>query len=202
MCYTIIKQTAVFNEGNRSPMSLYSPSAFYLVGVILKKEKTMYSVSFTGHRPEKLPYFCDDDPMLVDMKERLKIQIEKLIAEGAECFYSGMARGADIWCAQIVIELKNKYPDIKLSAVIPCKTQTEKWDETSTAVYNDILSKCDKTIYISDKYTKTCMLKRDRALVDLCDVLVAVFDGTKGGTKYTVEYAQKMHKRVIIIPPM
>ena len=140
----------------------------------------MYSVSFTGHRPEKLPYFCDDDPMLVDMKERLKIQIEKLIAEGAECFYSGMARGADIWCAQIVIELKNKYPDIKLSAVIPCKTQTEKWDETSTAVYNDILSKCDKTIYISDKYTKTCMLKRDRALVDLCDVLVAVFDGTKG----------------------
>ena len=68
--------------------------------------------------------------------------------------------------------------------------------------YLDILSKCDKTIYISDSYNKTCMLKRDRALVELCDVLIAVFDGTKGGTKYTVDYAGKMRKKVIIIEPM
>lgn len=162
----------------------------------------MYSVSFTGHRPEKLPFFCEDDPMLINLKDRLRKQIEKLIKEGADCFYSGMARGVDMWCAQIVIELKEKYPNINLTAVIPCKTQAKSWDDQSKDRYRNILSKCDKIIYTSDSYTKSCMLKRDRALVELCDVLVAVFSGTKGGTKYTVDYAGKMQKKVIIIEPM
>lgn len=162
----------------------------------------MYSVSFTGHRPEKLPYFSEDDPLFLDLMQRLKMQIEKLINEGADSFFSGMARGVDLWCAEIIIELKSKYPELKLTAVIPCKTQTNGWDEQSVIRYRNILERCDKKIYISEEYSKTCMLKRDRALVDLCDVLVAVFNGTKGGTKYTVEYAEKKHKKVIVIPPI
>lgn len=162
----------------------------------------MYNVSFTGHRPEKLPYFSEDDPMCVDMKQRLKTQIEELIIEGADSFYTGMARGVDTWCAEIVIELKRKYPGINLTAVIPCKTQTSGWNAEDTSRYESILKHCDKTIYTSTAYSKSCMLKRDRALVDLCDVLVAVFDGTKGGTKYTVDYAEKVHRKVIIIPPV
>ena len=162
----------------------------------------MYSVSFTGHRPEKLPYFSEDDPMCLDMKLRLKTQIEKLICEGADSFFSGMARGVDIWCAEIVIELKDKYPGLMLTAVIPCRTQTNGWDGKSVIRYRNILERCDKTVYISEEYSKACMLKRDRALVEMCDVLVAVFDGTKGGTKYTVGYAEKKHKKVIVIPPI
>lgn len=162
----------------------------------------MYSVSFTGHRPEKLPYFSEEDPMCLDVKQRLREQIENLIKEGADNFFSGMARGVDIWCAEIVIELKEKYPQIKLTAVIPCKTQTNGWDEESAVRYRIILSKCDKAIYTSEAYSKSCMLKRDRALVELCDILVAVFDGTRGGTKYTVDYANKKKKKVIVIPPM
>ena len=162
----------------------------------------MYNVSFTGHRPEKLPYFSEDDPMCADMKQRLRAQVEKLIVEGADSFFSGMARGVDIWSAELVIELKGKYPELKLTAVIPCKTQTNNWDGDSVVRYNNILKHCDKKIYISDEYNKSCMLKRDRALVDMCDVLIAVFDGTSGGTKYTVDYAEKKRKKVIIIPPM
>ncbi len=162
----------------------------------------MYSVSFTGHRPEKLPYFSEDDPMCIDVKERIKQQVEKLINEGADSFNSGMARGVDIWCAEIVLEFKEKYPHIKLTAVIPCKTQTRNWGYNDAERYRNILAKCDKTIYTSEEYSKSCMLKRDRALVEMCDVLIAVFDGTKGGTKYTVDYANKKMKKVIIIPPM
>ena len=162
----------------------------------------MYKVSFTGHRPEKLPYFSEDDPMCVDLKERLKTQIEKLINDGADSFFTGMARGVDIWCAEIVLELKQKYPAIQLTAVIPCKNQANKWGGSDKIRYENILNRCNKAVFISEEYDKTCMLKRDRALVELCDVLIAVFDGTKGGTKYTVEYAGKKHKKVIIIPPM
>lgn len=161
----------------------------------------MYNVSFTGHRPEKLPYYGENDPLCEDLKQRLKIQIEKLIIDGADSFFSGMARGVDMWCAEIVIELKAKYPELKLTAVIPCKTQANGWNLSNKLRYNNILEHCDKKIYISDEYSKGCMLRRDRALVELCDVLVAVFDGKKGGTKYTVDYAEKSRKKVVMIPP-
>lgn len=160
----------------------------------------MYSVSFTGHRPEKLPYFGEDDPLCVELKDRLRLQIERLIGEGADSFFSGMARGVDIWCAEIVIELKSKYPEIKLTAVVPYRAQSNNWDSQTQRRYRDILRQCDKTVYTSEEYSKGCMLKRDRALVELCDVLVAVFDGKKGGTKYTVDYAKKVSKKVVVIP--
>ena len=70
----------------------------------------MYRVSFTGYRPEKLPFFGEDDPLCIDMKKRLSVQIQSLIADGADEFYSGMALGVDTWAAEIVLELKKLYP--------------------------------------------------------------------------------------------
>lgn len=42
---------------------------------------------------------------------------------------------------------------------------------------------------------------RNRLMVDLCDFLVACYDGRKyGGTFYTVEYARHMNKPVLFLP--
>jgi uncharacterized phage-like protein YoqJ len=50
-------------------------------------------------------------------------------------------------------------------------------------------------------YTKGCMQKRNRVLVDSCDTLLAVFDGQPGGTRHTIDYAKKKGKRVIVLNP-
>ena len=162
----------------------------------------MYRVSFTGYRPAKLGFFGDDDPMCVELKQRLSKKIAELCEHGADEFFSGMALGVDTWCAQIVLELKEKLPQVRLTAVIPCKTQAEHWSAAEKALYSDILSRCDKVLCISEDYTKDCMLKRNRALVDMCDVLLAVYDGKSGGTAYTVKYAQKKGRKTILVPPM
>ena len=162
----------------------------------------MYRVSFTGYRPEKLPFFSEDDPMCIDLKTRLTKQIKKLIEDGADEFFSGVARGVDIWAAEAVLELRSDYPDIKLTAVIPCPEQADKWSKEDKERYRNILEACDKTLVTSPRYVKGCMHKRDRALVDMCDVLVAVFDGQKGGTEFTVNYAKSKGRKTIIIPPM
>ena len=162
----------------------------------------MYRVSFTGYRPAKLGFFGEDDPMCVDLKERLTKKIAQLCEYGADEFFSGMALGVDTWCAQAVMGLKESYPQIKLTAVIPCRTQAERWNASDKAVYDDILARCDKVICVSEEYTRDCMLKRNRTLVELCDVLVAVFDGKQGGTAYTVNYAQKKGRKVMLVPPM
>lgn len=162
----------------------------------------MYRVSFTGYRPEKLPFFGEDDPLCVKLKQRLYAQIETLIKDGAEEFCSGMALGVDMWAAETVLELKKLYPHIRLTAVIPCPEQAVKWSREHQARYQDILKRCDKKITVSPVYTKGCMQKRNRALVEMCDILIAVFDGQSGGTKQTVEIAKTMGKKTILLSPL
>ena len=162
----------------------------------------MYRVSFTGYRPEKLPFFGEDDPLCIRLKERLYEQIKRLASDGADEFCSGMARGVDIWAAEAVLEIKRSAPQIKLTAVIPCPEQADKWRKDQKARYDSILKQCDKTITVSPCYAKGCMEKRNKALVELCDLVVAVFDGKPGGTMQTVNYAKSKNRKIIFIEPI
>ena len=163
----------------------------------------MYRVSFTGHRPNKLPYFGEDDPAFLNMKSRLAEEIERLIRDGAEEFYTGMARGVDMWAAELVLEQKERNPAIRLIAVKPCPNQCKGWSNAEKARYDGILARCDKVMTTSPVYDEKCMLKRDRVLVDLCDVLVAVYSGSVGGgTAYTVGYANQKARKLVIISPV
>ena len=42
---------------------------------------------------------------------------------------------------------------------------------------------------MQEAYTPGCMMRRNRYMVDASRILIAAFDGTAGGTRYTVEYA-------------
>ncbi len=161
----------------------------------------MYRVSFTGYRPQKLPFSGEQDPMCIALKKRLYDKIVFLYEHGTAEFLSGMALGIDTWCAEAVLALKKLHPEIKLTAVLPCRGQEVRWSPADQQRYRNILAACDKVMCLSDHYTRECMLNRNRALVDLCDILLAVYDGRPGGTAYTVEYARKVGRKVLVIPP-
>ena len=80
--------------------------------------------AFTGHRPKSFPWGYDESaPDCVLLKEVLAAQISALAERGITDFLSGMAQGVDLWCAQIVLDLKKKYPSLKLHAILPCEEQ-------------------------------------------------------------------------------
>ncbi len=67
--------------------------------------------AFTGHRPKSFPWGYDESaPGCVLLKEVLAAQISALAEQGVTDFLSGMAQGVDLWCAQIVLDLKKKNP--------------------------------------------------------------------------------------------
>lgn len=67
--------------------------------------------AFTGHRPHKLPWKDnEDDPRCIALKRTLTEQITALAEAGITDFFSGMAAGADHYCAQIVLALREKIP--------------------------------------------------------------------------------------------
>ena len=147
------------------------------------------SCAFTGHR---------DIKNISEVKAKLKEILRELIKKGYTDFYNGGAIGFDFISAACVIELKKEY-DITLNMILPCKDQALKWSDDYKKVYQTIIAKSDSVEYIEEKYTAYCMQKRNRALCEKCDILIAYLEKNTGGTLFTVNYAKKLGKDVINI---
>jgi len=158
---------------------------------------------FTGHRPQSLPWGFNESGLAYLMfKNKLKKAIKIAITDGFTHFISGMALGVDMLAAEIVLELKKKYPNIILECAIPCNNQSCKWPSTSVDRYKQILERADKVTMISDRpYFNGCMQKRNNYMIGKSERVIAVFNGTPGGTAQTIESAQKAGREVVIIKP-
>lgn len=162
------------------------------------------SCAFTGHRPHKFPWrYNEADKRCIALKTALAEQITAFVGSGVTDFYSGGADGVDCWAALIVLELRKKNPALRLHCILPHKGQADKWSGSAQERYRSILEQADSIEYVSHDYYDGCMLDRNRRLVDVADVLLAVYNGERrGGTAATVRYARKLGRRVIIINPV
>ena len=144
------------------------------------REKTC---CFTGHR--NIP--SGMERKLFRVTEKI---VETAIEDGYRYFGAGGALGFDTIAALVVLKLKERYPNIKLILVLPCLTQTKGWKKEDVAIYEDIKRQADKVVYTSQEYTRGCMHKRNRHLVDNSSLCICYLTENKGGTFYTVNYAK------------
>lgn len=161
------------------------------------------TVCFTGHRPQSIPFLWDESSeKSIRLKRQLREVILNLIQnEDARHFISGMALGVDQMAAEIVLELKEQFPDITLECEFPCKTQAVKWSDKCRERYFSIIYKADKKTMVQREYTPDCMMKRNKYMVDASDFVIAVWNGNKSGTGNTVNYAKSKNKTIIQINP-
>lgn len=165
-----------------------------------KREETC---CFTGHRPEKLPWGENEsDLRCVSLKHRLRAAVETAYEEGKRHFICGMARGCDFYFAEIVLELRRSRPDITLEAAIPCDSQSRGWKLAERMRWEDLVALCDMETLVQERYTPDCMLRRNRYMVDHSSLVIAVYDGTNGGTRRTLEYALRQKVPFLDISPV
>ena len=50
-----------------------------------------------------------------------------------------------------------------------------------------------------DLYRRAAPLKRNERMVDICDSVLVLWDGKSSGTKYTIDYANRVGKPVKVI---
>ena len=157
---------------------------------------------FTGHRPEKLPWGMDErDPRCVLLKQSIARELEGLYRRGFRHFISGMAMGSDLYFAEAVLELREKYPDLSVEGAVPCPTQADRWPEAQRRRWRDILDRCDLETVVQQHYDRFCMHRRDRYMVERAAAILAVFDGTSGGTQYTLNYAMDRGLDILLLDP-
>lgn len=158
------------------------------------------SCCFTGHRPHKLP-FASGSIQMTHMLDWLSAEIERLIQSDCLVFYTGMAMGVDLWCAELVLTLKERYPDVRLIGVIPFAGQSLRWPVKEQALYQKVQRELSYSIVLSQDYTPDCMQRRNAFMVDNASCVLAVSCGTKGGTANTIAYGRKRGRELILLNP-
>ena len=153
-----------------------------------------------------MPWGHDENNLrCVAFKSKIRFELENLIVgQGYEKFISGMAMGADMICAEIVLSLKNIYPGIKLECAVPNYAFTESWRDEDVRRYSSILTRADniKIVNSSKVYSVRDLQLRNIYMVDLSELVIAVYiEGESGGTRNTIDYAKSKGKDVMVIEP-
>lgn len=161
------------------------------------------SCAFTGHRPRSFSFGYDEQSSeFLELKNRIKNTIIQVCNAGCRTFYCGMAEGVDLWCGEIVLELREQFdPPLEICAVVPFIAQPITNSENNKIRYRKIMEASSKRFLVSRNFSKSCYQKRNQYLVDSTDALIAVFNEKeqRSGTAQTIRYARKKGKKIFLI---
>ena len=141
-------------------------------------------VAFTGHRSYR-----------GGAEEALRRVVAEACARGCRTFLCGMAVGFDLAAAETVLACREEFPDLRLLAVIPFPGQAELFSEEDRVRFGRVITAA-RTLVLSDRYHRGVYSARNNFLVDHAAQLVAWFDGSPGGTAYTVRRALRLGRHV------
>lgn len=145
-------------------------------------------VAGTGHRPNKLGGYNNEAYLkLVEIAENWikENKPTKVI--------SGMAQGWDQALAQAAVNL-----GVPFIAAVPFEGQECKWSEKGRKYYHRLLSKAELVEYVCEEgYAPQKMQIRNQWMVNKCDMILAMWDGTSGGTANCLKYAYSQQKEVV-----
>ena len=146
------------------------------------KEKV---VAFAGHRYD---WHC------IGVEDKLPQVLEELIHKGYTVFYDGNYGAFDKKCTSAVLELKHKYPHIKLIRILTYYHHEKDKYELPSCYDGSILPEIEALHY------KQKIVKRNEWIIDNCNILVCHIEETyKSGAYRTLKYAQKQNKPIIYI---
>lgn len=163
------------------------------VPVLSEEEKRMHRCCFTGHRPEKLV------KSEIEIKAALREEIKQAIQDGLTVFITGMARGVDLWAAEIVLDLKKRNQEVKLICAIPHEGFEARWSASWKQLYHHVLDNADLVRVITSGYHTGVYQIRNEWMVNHSARVIAVFNGQPSGTKNTIDYAKNLGIPVRII---
>lgn len=153
------------------------------------------ALAFTGHRPDKLGGYGQDNPQREWIKAGITHIITRIVYP--EMIIVGGALGVDTWAAEVAHELR-----IPFVVAVPFKGQESRWPQASQDYYRMMLQHAAEIkIVCPGEYSIEKMHARDKWMVDKGQWLCAVWDGSNGGTGHTVRYATKIKKPGVRLDP-
>ena len=185
----------------------------------------LYRVAFTGHRPPKIGGYDDSHPLRVAVKVAIREALDRALAKFTSkeiVVITGGALGVDTDAAREAYKM-----GLRFVVAAPCRNQDRPWpperqekyalmcgltsaELAESLVMGNLYHDQDYpnaaveggVVYVYDgPYNRTCMQVRNQWMVDHCDALVAIWDGSSGGTENCVNYAKDQGVPMVRIDP-
>ena len=164
--------------------------------------KKEISCCFVGHGLKTMPWQnYEEDERYKNLQKLTKIEIEKAINNGYKVFYTNMEKGFGIMCAELVEQLKQKYPQIKLFCYLPFIIKPLNYDEVYFKRFMFVVSMSNKLRYSSQNYFYGCLQKCNKFLIKKSSLIITFFFFFEGITKQAIIYAKSKNLNIKVIIP-
>lgn len=131
----------------------------------------------------------------------VRAELERVVDEIRPNYgYSGMALGADQIFAQICVD-----KGIPFTAVLPFRGQDEAWPKEAQFKYWRLVHKAQTIITVCEPgYAAWKLQRRNERMVDEIEqggTVIAVWNGSTGGTSNCLTYARQLQREIVRIDP-
>ncbi|XID90156.1 DUF1273 domain-containing protein [Paenibacillaceae bacterium WGS1546] len=142
----------------------------------------MKNLLVTGYRAHELGIFDQKHKGIPYIRRAIEARLIPLLEEGLEWIVTPGQYGVDLWACETAIELKERYPHLKISILTAFAGQEEKWKEDKQDYYRGILRGVDYVGTVSKRpYSGAWQFRaRDELLLRKTDGILLVYDDEAG----------------------
>ena len=159
----------------------------------------------TGHRPDKLGNSWSVEHSISRSIQKEVYNWLKYILEHTDHLHviAGGALGFDTHLALATLKLKQEVGNVALEIAVPHKNFNGKWSGDDKEVFKLIASMSDEIHYVStnSEFSLNDLELRNRYMVRKSDIVLALWDGSNGGTSNAFHFANRNNKPIIWLKP-
>ena len=160
----------------------------------------------TGYKAHELGIFNDSHEGIPIIKAAIENHLRILLDEGLEWVILGGGQGIETWTAELILELKHEYPQVKFAIITPFLEQEKNWNEQKKEKYERLLMQADYQTSVTKKPYEAPwqFIERNKFVVRNTDGMLIVYDEENEGSpkfikKLAEQYAEKNAYQIITI---
>ena len=156
-----------------------------------------------GQYPMRFPWgFDEEDDRCRKLKIELAQQIMTLRQSGVSQFLTACDCGVGLYAAEIINGLRTSDHDLMLLCYTPHEEQATKWAPYLRERYFTMLEKCTYISAVCPAGTPDAQLHAYKKIIDLADVVLAVYDRntppTGGAEDSALAYAMDVARKPVL----
>ncbi len=152
----------------------------------------------TGYKPHELGIFDDKHPGVRFIKKALENRLVALLDDGLEWVIISGQLGIEAWAAEVVIDLKKEYTDLKYAVITPFTDQEKNWNDMKKEKYHTLIAKADYHTSLTKRPYEAPwqFIEKDKFFMRNSDGILIVYDEENDGSpKFVKKAAEKYAER-------
>lgn len=153
----------------------------------------MTRIYVTGYRPHELGIFNSSHPGLPIIKKALEERLRQLLDDGLEWVIVSGQPGVETWAAEIVLDLKEEFEQLKLAMITPFLDMDANWSDDKKQQFQLISNGADFVTAATKKPYEAPwqFVEKDKFILEQTDGLLLLYDEeNEGSPKYIARLAQ------------